>query len=51
MMYVFYDDGLVPCSWQAKDTAVSTVSQLLSVSENVFQEVPGASPDDDAFTT
>ena len=49
-MYVFYDDGLVPCSWQAKDTAVSTVSQLLSVGEDVFQQVPVAAPDD-ALTT
>ncbi|XP_014921433.1 adhesion G-protein coupled receptor G7 isoform X1 [Acinonyx jubatus] len=38
-------------SFEAKDTAVSTVSQLLSVSEDVFQEVPDAPPDDDAFTT
>lgn len=51
MMYVFYDDGLVPCSWQAKDTAVSTVSQLLSVSEDVFQKTPGVPNNDDAFTT
>ncbi|XP_047731757.1 adhesion G-protein coupled receptor G7 [Prionailurus viverrinus] len=38
-------------SFEAKDTAVSTVSQLLSVSEDVFQKTPGVPNNDDAFTT
>ncbi|XP_030185476.1 adhesion G-protein coupled receptor G7 [Lynx canadensis] len=38
-------------SCEAKDTAVSTVSQLLSVSEDVFQKTPDAPNNDDAFTT
>lgn len=39
----------VPSSWQAKLVAVTTVSQLLDASEDVFQEA--AATDDAAFET
>lgn len=49
MIYVFYDDGLVSSSRQAKEVAVTTVSQLLDVREDVFQEAVSATEYNDSF--
>ena len=47
MTYGFYDDRLLPSSWQAKEIAVTTVSQLLDAGEDVFQKA--AADDNNTF--
>lgn len=51
MIYVFYDDRLLPSSWQAKEIAVTTVSQLLDAGEGVFQEAAAAGTNVNTFAT
>lgn len=51
MTHVFYDDCLLPSSWQAKAVAVATVSQLLEAKEDVFQSAAAATDYDDTFAT
>lgn len=46
MIYVCYDDRLLSSSLQAKEIAVTTVSQLLNAGESVFQEAAAAGTDD-----
>lgn len=46
---MMYDDDLVSYSWQAKQVAVTTVSQLLDAPEDVFENA--AAVDNDAFAT
>jgi len=41
----------MPSSWQAKKVAVTTVSQLLDASEDVFQRAATAADSDDTFST